>query len=186
MSALSDDVLPCQADAFDLGDEEVVYLNCAGRSPLSRRCQAVGEAAVRVKARPWTMGSSDAAASAVRERAARIYGAGSPECIAICPSTSFAFSALARSLGPRVSAGDVLVVLEDEMSSSVLAMQALAAARGAVLVVVPRPSDDDWASAILRGDGGFAWDRVAVRAGKGCEHPNFKPLLSRSFSTRFG
>ena len=149
------------ADEFDVG-EDVVYLNCAGRSPMPRSVQEAGEQAVGLKRRPWLFEDSDAQANQVRALASRLFGGAKPEDVALCPSTSFAFTALARCVAPRVEEGSHVVVLEDEMSSSVLPLQELAAARGAKVFVAPRPRDGDWTPALLRGDGGWRWDKVAV------------------------
>ncbi|KAH8062570.1 Aminotransferase class-V [Aureococcus anophagefferens] len=149
------------ADEFDVG-EDVVYLNCAGRSPMPRSVQEAGEQAVGLKRRPWLFEDSDAQANEVRALASRLVGGAKPEDVALCPSTSFAFTALARCVAPRVEEGSHVVVLEDEMSSSVLPLQELAAARGAKVFVAPRPRDGDWTPALLRGDGGWRWDKVAV------------------------
>lgn len=148
-------------DMFEL-PASPIYLDCASRSPLPISVRAVGEASVRRKSAPWEIGDTDAVAKRVRLKAARLLGCGDPASIALCPSTSFAFSAAAGALAASIPAEGDVVVLEDEMSSSVLAMQHLCASTGATLRVVPRPPDGDWTAAILRCAGGWSWDALAV------------------------
>ena len=139
--------IPSQRHLFDIPDE-VAYLNCAYMGPLMRPVVAAGDRGVRAKARPWGISPGDFfdEGERARERFARIIGADA-EGVALVPSASYGLSCAARNLA--VAPGDGLVVLAEQFPSNVYTWREVSETRGASLVTVPRPEDDDWTRAAL-------------------------------------
>lgn len=125
-------------------DDDVVYLNGASRSPMPRCVHLAGVQALSQKLLPWMQSPSSTASELVRIRFSRLVGF-SGSSVAITPSTSFAMSAVANALRDELVSKTV-VVLDEQMSSSVLCWQAL---KNAHLVVVSRPLDGDWTRAVI-------------------------------------
>lgn len=139
--------IPNQRHLFDIPDE-VAYLNCAYMGPLMHAVVEAGDRGIRAKARPWGISPDDFFddGERARERFARIIGADA-EGVALVPSASYGLSCAARNLA--VAPGDGLVVLAEQFPSNVYAWREVAETRGASLVTVPRPEDDDWTRAAL-------------------------------------
>ena len=140
-------LIPSQRHLFDVPDE-VAYLNCAYMGPLMHSVVEAGDRGIRAKARPWGISAEDFFADGERARAlfARIIGADA-EGVALVPSASYGLSCAARNA--EVSRGDRLVVLAEQFPSNVYAWREAAHTRGAALVTVARPADDDWSRAVL-------------------------------------
>lgn len=132
---------------FDLPDD-VVYMNCAAQGPAPRAAAEAGRRAVDRKARPWEPERQNLAAEMTRARElfAGFLGAAGDD-VAITTATSYAVAIAARNI--RVEPGQAIVVLEAQFPSNLYAWQRLAERDGARMVVVPRPSDGDWTSAVL-------------------------------------
>ena len=140
-------LIPSQRHLFDVPDD-VAYLNCAYMGPLMHSVVEAGDRGIRAKARPWGISAEDFFADGERARAlfARIIGADA-EGVALVPSASYGLSCAARNA--EVSRGDRLVVLAEQFPSNVYAWREAAQARGAAVVTVARPADDDWSRAVL-------------------------------------
>jgi selenocysteine lyase/cysteine desulfurase len=124
-----------------------VYLNGASRSPFMRLVRKEGQRAVAEKSLPWTIPESASSADEVRRMFASLIG-GRAEDVAFAPSTCSALSNVARNLA--LAPGEQVLVLEAQNHSNVMPWQALVArCPGARLLVVPRPPDFDWTSAVL-------------------------------------
>ena len=67
--------------------------------------------------------------------------------MALVPSASYGLSCAARNI--EVAPGDGIVVLAEQFPSNVYAWREVAHGRGASLVTVDRPADDDWSRAAL-------------------------------------
>jgi selenocysteine lyase/cysteine desulfurase len=136
-----------QRHRFDIPDA-VAYLNCAAEMPLLRTAVAAGKIGLNRKLHPWGSGRADTAAEAEQLRAlfAGLIGATGDD-IAIVPATSYGIAVAAANLS--VARGQEILVLEKQFPSNYHAWRVLAAARGAALVTVPRPTDGDWTSAVL-------------------------------------
>ena len=139
--------IPNQRHLFDIPDE-VVYLNCAYMGPLMHSVVAAGDRGIRAKARPWGISPDDFfdEGERAREQFARIIGADA-EGVALVPAASYGLSCAARNIdaGP----GDGLVVLAEQFPSNVYTWREVAQTRGASLVTVARPADDDWTRATV-------------------------------------
>ena len=136
-----------QRHLFDIPDE-VAYLNCAYMGPLMRSVVEAGDRGIREKARPWGISPDDffVPGERAREQFARIIGADA-EGVALVPSASYGLSCAARNID--VAPGARLVVLAEQFPSIFYTWREVAATRGASLVTVARPEDDDWTRATL-------------------------------------
>ncbi len=151
-------LLPTQRDLFSI-PRDVAYLNCAYMSPLLNSVVAAGRGGLEAKATPWRITPADFFASTERGRTAfsRLLG-GSPDDVAIIPAVSYGM-AVASAILP-VKPGQRVLLLDEEFPSVIYPWRERARAAGAEAVLIPRPADDDWTSAVLdRID-----DRVAVAA----------------------
>ena len=139
--------IPNQRHLFDIPDE-VAYLNCAYMGPLMRSVVEAGDRGIRAKARPWGITPDDFFddGERARKRFARIIGADA-EGVALVPAASYGLSCAARNI--EVAPGDRIVVLTEQFPSNVYTWREVAQTRGASLVTVARPEDDDWTRATL-------------------------------------
>ncbi len=160
--------LPSQRHLFDL-PRDTAYLNAAYIGPLSMASVAAGETGMRCKAAPWTIAPKDFFEPVERARslAARLYDATADD-IALAPSASYGLATAAGNLS--VSAGQEILVLEDQFPSHVYIWQRRAAETGAALVTLPRADaatpdgGTDWTRALLDRIG----DRTAIVAVPNC------------------
>ncbi|MCR9070651.1 MAG: aminotransferase class V-fold PLP-dependent enzyme [Alphaproteobacteria bacterium] len=132
---------------FELGDD-VVYMNCAAQGPAPKVAADAGRRAVDRKARPWEPERERLGAEMARSRElfAGFVGASAAD-IALSTATSYSVAIAANSI--KLEAGQTVVVLEGQFPSNLYAWQILAERSGAAMVVVPRPEDGDWTSAVL-------------------------------------
>lgn len=139
--------LACQRHAFELPDD-VSYLDAAAWAPLPCAVRAAGEAGILAKSRPWAHPRDADAAWAERARAAAagLIGAAADD-IAIVGSVSHAIATAARNLA--LAPGGRILRVADEFPSQCHAWDRLAAERGLLVEVVPRPSNADWTAALL-------------------------------------
>ena len=110
---------------------------------------AAGQTAVTLKSFPWRLSSANH--SALEEEARTLYAkliGANPTDIAITPSTSYAVSLASRAIPLRAPRHSVLV-LANQMASNVMPWQRTATEAHGKLVVVPRPPDFDWATAVI-------------------------------------
>ncbi len=100
-----------QRHLFDIPDD-VTFLNCASRSPLTTASIAAGEAAVARRLRPWERDAEEAvqAAERVRDLFAGMIGAEADD-VAIVPAVSYGVATAALNL--PVAAGQAIVVPEE-------------------------------------------------------------------------
>jgi selenocysteine lyase/cysteine desulfurase len=140
-------MLPSQRALFEM-PRHICYLNAASYSPLPRRTQEAGRAAVGRKGTPWTLAATFASEQHERARlaAARLINADPPD-IALIPSVSYGVATAAKLL--TIDRGTRVIVLENDHSSPVLEWQTRAEAQGFAVETVRSPDDGDWTSAIL-------------------------------------
>lgn len=140
-------MIPCQRHLFDIPDD-VAYLNCAYMSPLMRSAREVGLEGAARKCRPWEILPRHFFddAEIARTLFARLIGARADD-IAIVASASYGVALAAANLA--VEAGRKIIVLHDQFPSNVYAWRELARERGAQLVTLARPDDDDWTALLL-------------------------------------
>lgn len=140
-------ILPSQRALFDI-PEDVAYLNCAYMSPLAKAVVAAGETGMARKAQPWRVTPQDFFTDSEKTRAlfARLVNAAADD-IALVPSVSYGMAVAAQALPLR--AGQSVLTLAEQFPSNVYPWIEKARAANAAHVTVPRPSDDDWTSAVL-------------------------------------
>lgn len=136
-----------QKHLFDLS-EGVVYMNCAAQGPAPIAARDAGRRAVERKARPWEPERQALGAEMLRARElfAGFVGATADD-IALTGATSYAMAIAAANLS--IEPGRTVVMLEAQFPSNYYVWQRVAARDGARVVIVPRPSDGDWTSAVL-------------------------------------
>jgi selenocysteine lyase/cysteine desulfurase len=132
---------------FDL-PKGTTYLNCAFTSPLLKSAEAAGHAAVSMKRTPWKVTPEHFLdpPEEPRQSFAQIIGAQADD-IALIPAVSYGVATAARHL--TIGTGKTIIVLEDQFPSHVYSWRCAAERKGARIVTVPRPGDDDWTSAVL-------------------------------------
>lgn len=136
-----------QRSLFDLPDG-VAYLNCAAQGPAPIAARDAGRRAVDRKARPWEperQGLADEMARC-RELFAGFIGAEAGD-IALTGATSYAMAVAAANV--RIAPGQTVVMLESQFPSNYYVWRRVAARDGGEVVIVPRPGDGDWTSAVL-------------------------------------
>jgi selenocysteine lyase/cysteine desulfurase len=140
-------LIPCQRGLFDI-PRDVAYFDCAKMSPLLRSAAEAGIKGLMRKAQPWKVKAEHFFDESDRVRAlfARLIGAAADD-IAIVPSVSYGMATIMQNVS--VAAGQKIVVLAEDFPSTIYAARALARAAEAQLVIVARPEDGDWTSAIL-------------------------------------
>lgn len=140
-------MIPSQRHLFDI-PETVTYLNCAYMSPLLRSVVEAGRQGVADKAQPWRIAPPDFFATAERARAlfARLIGAEADD-IASIPACSYGMAVAAANV--PISAGQNIVVLEDQFPSNVYPWRQLADDHGGDVVTVARGGNQGWTPRIL-------------------------------------
>ncbi len=145
-------LISTQKDQFTL-PEGIHYLNCATRSPLSKKAEQAGYEAVRRDTNPFGLRPDDffSGATQVRSLFATLIndpdaGGGAcqtpdPERIAIIPSVSYGMAVIARNLPgkPGLRAGQKIVLVGDEFPSDVYAWDRVCTDLGLRIVTVPMP-----------------------------------------------
>lgn len=131
---------------FDLPDDRV-YLNCAYMAPQLRSVTAAGVAAVRLKAHPWQVGVADFFEQSERLRGlfARLVG-GDADGVALIPAVSYGVGVAAANL--PVTAGQRIVLLDEQFPSNVYPWREVARAAGARVEHVARGADG-WTASLL-------------------------------------
>jgi selenocysteine lyase/cysteine desulfurase len=140
-------MLPSQRDLFDI-PREICFLNAASYSPLPRKTQEAGRAAVGRKGQPWKLpgGFANALHERTRAAAARLINA-DPDDVALISSVAYGVATAAKLL--TIPRGSRVLVLENDHSSPVLEWQARAETQGFAVETVRQPEDADWTSAVL-------------------------------------
>jgi selenocysteine lyase/cysteine desulfurase len=139
--------LPCQRNLFEIPDD-VAYLNCGYMSPQMKRVHESAVGGLSRKARPWEITASDffTGSDALRAAFAGLINARTDD-IAIVPAVSYGVSTAARNL--PLSAGQTVVVVEDQFPSNVYPWRERARETGARVRTVPRPPAGRWTPAVL-------------------------------------
>ena len=131
-------MLICQKSHFAL-PPGVHYLNCAYMAPLAHAVRSAGIAGIDRRATPHLIRPRDffEESDVVRSLFSRIVNAPDPNRIAIVPSVSYGLATVARNV--RATAGDNIVVLEEQFPSNVYAWRRLCAEQGLTLRTVASP-----------------------------------------------
>jgi len=140
-------MITSQKHLFDIPDD-VSYLACAAMSPLLKTVRHAGSGGLDRKFHPWDFERDilEDESENLRLLFARLIGA-QTEDIAIVPSASYGVATAATNL--RVGAGRNIVILQDQFPSNVYSWLRLAGEYSGRVVVVARPPDWDWTTAVL-------------------------------------
>ena len=122
---------PAVRTHFEIPDD-VVYLNCASLAPRLKAVSTAGRASLDRMAAPWNVRAPDwfYDAKTLTTKFARLIGA-PPECATLVPSVSYGVAVAARNV--PLSAGENLVVIDQEYPSNYYSWRRLAEARGAAI-----------------------------------------------------
>ncbi|MEJ2618450.1 MAG: aminotransferase class V-fold PLP-dependent enzyme, partial [Ignavibacteriaceae bacterium] len=103
-------------DLFEL-DDEIIYLNCSGMSPLLKSVKQAGLTGLEKRAKPWTMANEDwfDKAEKLRTLASGIFHTAANN-IAVVPSASYGLATAAKNL--QVKNGKSIVIVEDQFPSN--------------------------------------------------------------------
>jgi selenocysteine lyase/cysteine desulfurase len=140
-------LIPNQRHLFDI-PEDVVYLNVATMGPLPRAAAEAGQRGLARKLRPWTIPDTDffTEARALRPLLAELIGADT-DGIALVPSASYGLAVAARNL--PLSAGQTILILEDQFPSNVYTWLEHARQTGARTVTVKARGNQSLSDALL-------------------------------------
>jgi selenocysteine lyase/cysteine desulfurase len=141
-------MIPNQRALFDIPDS-IVYLNCAFTAPLLKVSRAAGEKALADKSAPWRIASTHFFENleTVRALFADLVGSDRNN-VAIIPAVSYGIALAARNL--PFSAGQDIVVIQDQFPSNIYSWQRLARARKGQIHTVKRPPDHSWTDAVTQ------------------------------------
>jgi selenocysteine lyase/cysteine desulfurase len=147
-------MLACQKHLFSL-PVDLHYLNCAYMAPLAKPVEEAGLAGVLRKRDPTsiTPESFFSESDVLRERFARLVGAGDPERVAILAAVSYGMAIVARNT--KLSRGQNVVVLAEQFPSNYYAWSRLCHESGGELRVVAAPDS---------ARRGAAWNEALLRA----------------------
>lgn len=144
-------MLACQRSLFDIPDD-IAYLNCAFLSPLMKNVAQAGARAIQDKVQPWGTTAEDffTESEATRALFAQLINA-DVDGVAIVPAVSYGIAVAAANL--PVSAGQEILVLDEQFPSNVYSWQRLAQKQDGTLRTVEKPPHSplgrDWTPAIL-------------------------------------
>jgi selenocysteine lyase/cysteine desulfurase len=140
-------MLPCQRHRFQIPRDHC-YLNAAYMTPAPTDFIAIGEQSLIARTKPWTVSPADffKRSERVRSLAAQVMEC-APSAVAIVPSVSYGVATAARNLPIRK--GQVIITLSQEFPSNYYGWDRLAKDRGAELLMVPGPPEQNWTEAIL-------------------------------------
>jgi len=155
-------MITCQRHLFELPDD-VAYFNCAYTAPLLRSAAAADHRAIEDKNTPWSITPGDFFETGEENRIlfSRLVD-GSPDQVTIIPAVSYGIALAARNI--PLKSGQSILVLQDQFPSNVYPWQQLAAEKGAVIITVSRPADQDWTAAVVAAID----DSVAIAALPNC------------------
>ncbi len=140
-------MISCQRHLFDIPDH-IAYYNCGYMSPQLNSVREAGYAGVDVKSSPWTVKPVDFFSQPDKARSlfAKLINAEAND-VAIIPSASYGLAIAAKNV--NISAGQKILVLDEQFPSNIYCWQDLATRTGAEIITVRTPSDFNWTPAIL-------------------------------------
>jgi len=131
-------MLKLQKHLFSL-DDDVIYLNCAYMSPVSKQVEAAGLTGIQAKRSPQRIKPPHFfdAANQVRQRFSSLINARA-ESIAILPSASYGIATVAHNT--HLEATQNIVILSEQFPSNVYSWKRMTEESGASLRIVDPPS----------------------------------------------
>jgi len=142
------EILECQRSLFSI-PSDVSYLNCAFFSPALNSQAEMGKKSIEFKQHPWTIDGEEAffnLPDKCRNEFAKIIADDSKN-IAIVPSASYGINLAAVNL--PVSAGQDIILLDEQFPSNVYAWQELAKRKNLNIKTISKPAEGSWNEHIL-------------------------------------
>jgi selenocysteine lyase/cysteine desulfurase len=129
--SVAEEIESSARNSFEVPDD-VTYLNCASLCPRLKAVTVAGHSALDRMAAPWNIRSPDwfRDASGLAATFAQLIGAPA-ECATLVPSVSYGIAVAARNVG--VSAGQNIVLINQEYPSNYYSWRRLADARAATI-----------------------------------------------------
>lgn len=149
--------MDCQKHLFNLPDD-IHYLNCASRGPLSRLVEAAGIEAIQKTTSHIHYLTPDQffePAWEVRELFDTLVNGSDPERVAVIPSVSYGMAIVARNLAHKkgLKAGQTILVVGGEFPSDVYAWERVAEQYNLKIKTIAMPTGPElgnvWNAAIL-------------------------------------
>ena len=140
-------ILSSYREHFNL-DEKTAYLNSAYMGLLPKKSIQKGLEGFELKSKAWEIKWKDfyTKPENIRNIFSNIINSDS-DSIFFTPSASYAFAVFAKNF--KLTNRKTILLLEEEFPSNVWIWKKLAEEQNGKIKFVPRPSDDDWTSAIL-------------------------------------
>ena len=140
-------ILSSYRENFNL-DEKTAYLNSAYMGLLPKKSIQKGLEGFELKSKAWEIKWKDfyTKPENIRNIFSNIINSDS-DSIFFTPSASYAFAVFAKNF--KLTNRKTILLLEEEFPSNVWIWKKLAEEQNGKIKFVPRPSDDDWTSAIL-------------------------------------
>ncbi len=130
--------MKCQKNLFNL-DEDVVYLNCATKSPALIDCKNAGHQAIEEYSKPYLMDTSDffTPIERLKKTFAKIVDCVDYERLAIIPSVSYGVANVIKNI--PFKKGDNIVVPDGQFPSNIYPWQEAAKEHGLELRIISPP-----------------------------------------------
>ncbi|WP_144990360.1 aminotransferase class V-fold PLP-dependent enzyme [Gimesia aquarii] len=143
---ITDTKLECQRGLFNLPDD-ICWLNSAYMSPLLHSVREAGLEGVELRGRPWNISADDffEPAEQVRSLVAGLIYADA-DGVALVPSVSYGIGIATANL--PVTAGQNIVVVEEQFPSNIYPWRELANERNAIVRTVSIP-EGGWTESII-------------------------------------
>jgi len=148
-------MLKNQKHLFSLPDH-ITYLNGSYMSPQLKTVEQIGIHNLKIKSQPFLITTADffSEKKVLRERFAQLINAEDPNSIAIIPSVSFGIATVLKNI--PFSAGDEIVVLEEQFPSNFYAWKELEMTEGVVVKTIAAPE--------ISQDRGKRWNERVLEA----------------------
>ncbi len=141
-------IIPNQKHLFTIPGD-VSYMNCAYMSPLLKKVNEAGIAAINKRNGPWQykiMEDWFGPGEELRQLFANIIGAGK-ENIALIPSVSYGIAVAANNI--TLTPQQKIILLDQQYPSDVYAWRELCNRTGAEIITVKNKAGENWTDAIL-------------------------------------
>lgn len=131
-------MLTCQWDKFEL-EQAVSYINCAYMSPQLKSVTAAGEAAFKLKARPYKLTIPDffEPVEQLKQLFSKLIEAQDPQRISIIPAVSYGMANVVNNI--KLSSNQHVLLADEQFPSNYYAWKNTVDAAGASLKIVSPP-----------------------------------------------
>ncbi len=132
--------MECQSHRFNI-PADITYLNCSYMGPLTHEVMKAGREAIYRKGTPYDITVKDffEPVNDLKAAFAQLINASEPQRIAVVPSVSYGFAAVAKNI--PVSPGENIVTIEEQFPSNMYCWQRLCAEGDLELRCVAAPQE---------------------------------------------